>query len=91
MENGGTLLVELGRDESSGAARVIISDTGTGIRDEDLNRIFDPYFTTKSAGTGLGLAIVHKIVESHGGEVKVESRKGEGTAVTILLPSSTEA
>ncbi len=91
MENGGTLFVELRRDESSGAVSIIISDTGIGIKDEDLNRIFDPYFTTKSSGTGLGLAIVHKIVESHGGEVRVESRKGEGTVVTILLPYSTEA
>lgn len=91
MENGGTLFVELREDDSAGAVRIIISDNGTGIKDEDLTRVFDPYFTTKSSGTGLGLAIVHKIVESHGGEVRVESRQGEGTAVTILLPYSIEA
>jgi two-component system, NtrC family, sensor histidine kinase HydH len=91
MENGGTLFVELREDDSVGAVRIIISDNGTGIKDEDLTRVFDPYFTTKSSGTGLGLAIVHKIIESHGGEVRMESRHGEGTAVTILLPYSIEA
>jgi two-component system sensor histidine kinase HydH len=91
MENGGTLFVELREDDSAGGVRIMISDTGTGIKDEDLTRVFDPYFTTKSSGTGLGLAIVHKIVESHGGEVRMESRPGEGTAVTILLPYSIEA
>jgi two-component system sensor histidine kinase HydH len=91
MENGGTLFVELREDGSAGAVRITISDTGTGIKDEDLTRVFDPYFTTKSSGTGLGLAIVHKIVESHGGEVRVESRHGEGTTVTILLPYAIEA
>jgi len=91
MENGGTLFVELREDDRARAVRIIISDTGTGIKDEDLARVFDPYFTTKSSGTGLGLAIVHKIIESHGGEVRVESRPGEGTAVTILLPYSIEA
>jgi len=86
MENGGTLFVELRKDDRAGAVLIIISDTGTGIKDEDLARVFDPYFTTKSSGTGLGLAIVHKIIESHGGEVWVESRPAEGTAVTIFLP-----
>ena len=91
MENGGTLFVELRKDDRARAVRIIISDTGTGIKDEDLARVFDPYFTTKSSGTGLGLAIVHKVIESHGGEVQVENRPGEGTAVTILLPYSIEA
>jgi two-component system sensor histidine kinase HydH len=90
MENGGTLSVKIREDEKAGTIRIIISDTGTGIKDEDLGRVFDPYFTTKSTGTGLGLAIVHKIIESHDGEVRVESRPGEGTTVTILLPHSTE-
>ena len=91
MENGGTLFVKLGKDDRAGVFRIIISDTGAGIKDEDLTRVFDPYFTTKSSGTGLGLAIVHKIIESHGGEMRVKSRPGKGTAVTILLPYSMEA
>jgi two-component system sensor histidine kinase HydH len=53
-----------------------------------LGRIFDPYFTTKSCGTGLGLAIVHNILEAHGGEIKVTSSPGKGTAATVFLPYS---
>jgi two-component system sensor histidine kinase HydH len=67
-----------------------VSDSGTGIKHEDLPHLFDPYFTTKPSGTGLGLAIVHKIIESHGGEVSVESRYGEGATVTIQFPYDRE-
>lgn len=90
MGNGGTLSVELRRDQVERDIQVIISDTGTGIKEEDLPNIFDPYFTSKSSGTGLGLAIVLKIIESHGGKIGVESQPGEGTRVTITLPSSKE-
>lgn len=86
MEEGGTLSVSLSRDVDRGRVRIAVSDTGTGISRENLNHIFDPYFTTKQSGTGLGLAIVHKIVESHDGEVRVESRPGQGTTVAIFLP-----
>ncbi|MFB3925136.1 MAG: ATP-binding protein [Syntrophales bacterium] len=85
MESGGTLRIVLRRD-SGRRLRIDISDTGAGISKEDLPRIFDPYFTTKPSGTGLGLAIVHKIVEAHGGEIRVESESGKGTAVSIFLP-----
>jgi signal transduction histidine kinase len=51
-----------------------------------LAEIFDPFFTTKAAGTGLGLAIVRKIVDQHGGRVVVDTRKGEGTRVRVILP-----
>ena len=63
-----------------------VSDTGAGIRKEDLQNVFDPYFTTKQSGTGLGLAIVHNIIESHKGDIKVESEMGKGTSVIITLP-----
>jgi two-component system sensor histidine kinase HydH len=86
MEQGGTLTVSLSREESSPWVKIIVSDTGTGISKEDLEHIFDPYFTTKQTGTGLGLAIVHKIIEAHRGEVKAESEIGRGTTVSILLP-----
>ena len=88
MEKGGTLTVEARREEKTRSVRITISDTGRGIKGEDLPHIFDPYFTTKSSGTGLGLAIVHKIVESHGGKIRVRSREGMGTQVTILLAST---
>lgn len=86
MEKGGVLSVAL-RGEPGRRIGIIISDTGTGIRKEDLPRIFDPYFTTKPTGTGLGLAIVHKIVEAHDGEIRMESEPGKGTTVSVILPA----
>jgi len=86
MDQGGTLTVSLHRQERSPWVKVAVSDTGRGISREDLEHVFDPYFTTKQTGTGLGLAIVHKIIEAHGGEVKAESDVGRGTTVTVLLP-----
>jgi two-component system sensor histidine kinase HydH len=86
MEAGGNLTVSVALQEDR-TLRVSIADTGTGIRKEDLGRVFDPYFTTKPSGTGLGLAIVHRIVEAHGGEIRLESETGRGTTFTILLPA----
>jgi len=65
---------------------IIVADTGTGIPEEDLSRIFEPYFTTKENGTGLGLTMLFKIVKEHQGEVIVSSREGKGTVFTIALP-----
>ena len=61
-------------------------DNGPGIPAEELKRLFRPFHTTKDGGTGLGLALVHRIVEAHGGEVRVESELGQGSTFTILLP-----
>ncbi len=83
---GGTLSVSVKRDAESHRIKIIVQDTGCGIDNKDLEHIFDPYFTTKQTGTGLGLAIVHKIIEAHGGEVRVESEAGSGTTVTLFLP-----
>ena len=67
---------------------VLISfiDTGGGISPENLSRVFEPYFTTKSSGTGLGLLIVRRIVREHGGELSIESSQGKGLTLTIRLP-----
>ncbi|HLG43902.1 MAG TPA: ATP-binding protein, partial [Nitrospirales bacterium] len=75
----------------SGAVEVTVSDTGPGIGEEDLAKVFDPYFTTKKLGIGLGLAITKKIVEEHGGQISVRSRLHEGTAVIISLPADSVA
>jgi signal transduction histidine kinase len=63
-----------------------IEDNGPGIDPTILAEIFDPFFTTKAAGTGLGLAIVRKIVDQHQGRVVVDTKKGEGTTVRVVLP-----
>jgi len=100
QETGGILQISLSDIELQGDAakridisdgsygRLVISDTGVGITSENLNRIFDPYFTTKEKGkgTGLGLAAVHGIVKSHGGKVMVESTIEKGTKFSVYLP-----
>jgi two-component system sensor histidine kinase HydH len=86
MKNGGDLKVWLLKNEEKNGIEIRIQDTGTGISQEDLTHIFDPYFTTKASGTGLGLAIVHNIIEAHGGEIKVDSLLEQGTIITLFLP-----
>jgi two-component system, NtrC family, sensor histidine kinase HydH len=66
--------------------RVTISDNGSGIRQDHLDRLFSPFFTTKKDGTGLGLAITRRIVEQHNGSITVESKAGEGTTFHVFLP-----
>lgn len=69
--------------------RLTVQDQGQGIPPDKLDRIFDPYFTTKEFGSGLGLAITYSIVHAHGGAITVESQPGQGARFTILLPAST--
>lgn len=68
--------------------KIAIRDTGGGIPEENISKIFDPYFTTKDRGSGLGLATVYSIVKNHGGYIKVESASGAGTSFYIYLPAS---
>jgi two-component system sensor histidine kinase HydH len=85
MDKGGTLTVAVLLHENR-IIRIDVSDTGKGIDEKDIARIFDPYFTTRSSGTGLGLAIVYKIMEAHDGEIRVTSEPEKGTTVSIFLP-----
>ncbi len=92
-DGGGNVTVRLGYAESiegeqTEEAIVQISDTGHGISEEDLHRIFNPFFTTTVGGTGLGLPAVRRIVRVHGGRVEVESTVGQGSTFTIHLPLS---
>jgi len=95
MSSGGILILKLEAtaDLSLGVPAICftIIDNGPGIEPSHLSRIFDPFFTTKDEGTGLGLAIVHAIVDAHRGRIDVDSREGEGTTFTILLPHPTDA
>ena len=81
---GGRISVETRLENSHVICTVM--DSGEGIAEENLNRVFDPYFTTKNDGTGLGLAISAKIVEEHGGSISIDSTLGQGTTVTVELP-----
>jgi signal transduction histidine kinase len=84
MPEGGTLILEA--DMSNGNMLISVKDTGIGITPENLSRIFDPYFTTKTRGSGLGLAIASRIVDAHGGTITVFSEAGQGCRFEIALP-----
>jgi signal transduction histidine kinase len=78
-----TVLVE---DAQRGHLRVTVEDTGRGIPNDQLAKIFLPFFTTKTHGTGLGLALVQKIIFAHNGRIEVQSNEGKGTRFAITLP-----
>lgn len=84
MGKGGDLSIMVREEENE--VRVSISDPGPGIPQDKLQKIFDPFYTTKESGTGLGLSITKKIIEEHHGSIYVDSRVGEGTTFTICLP-----
>jgi two-component system, sporulation sensor kinase E len=84
MTRGGEIRIETGA--ASEAVWVSISDTGSGIPEEKLNRIFQPFFTTKKKGSGLGLMIVQRIIRDHAGRIDVESKPGKGTTFRVWLP-----
>jgi len=86
MGNGGILAVETEPVEND-MIRLIISDTGTGIKEDIIDKIFQPFFSKNKDGLGLGLPIVQGIVEGHGGKISCRSKVGEGTTFEILLPT----
>lgn len=85
MERGGLLTVWscLTHDENIAIA---FKDTGCGISKENLEKIFEPFFSTKAKGTGLGLSVVASLVEGHGGKIEIESEIGKGSTFTVNLP-----
>ena len=84
MTRGGQLTIRT-NEEDEGIS-VVVEDTGTGISQDTIEKVFKPYFTTKKKGTGLGLMIVHRIINGHGGRIHVESGKQRGTRFYIWLP-----
>ncbi|HEV8590365.1 MAG TPA: ATP-binding protein [Pyrinomonadaceae bacterium] len=91
IEESGTVSVTIDRGEASDQERaeeaiIRVSDTGRGISQDDLSRIFNPFFTTTEGGTGLGLPAVRRIVRVHGGHIEVDSTPGEGSTFRIYLP-----
>jgi signal transduction histidine kinase len=86
MPEGGTLLVNTAIRDAS--VRLEVSDSGQGLTEEECQRLFTPYYTTKQHGTGLGLAIVQSVVSDHHGKISVSSASGRGTTFTIDLPAS---
>ena len=84
MPRGGILTISTGRE--SGFLVIKVSDTGSGIKPEDLSKLGTPFFTTKAEGTGLGLSVTYSIIREHGGRIEVDSEIGRGTSFRIYLP-----
>jgi len=89
MEKPGAIHVSLRQDHES--ALITVADEGKGISPENLDNIFRPFFTTKGHGTGLGLSLARRIVEAHGGSIRVRSQVGKGTQFEVRLPIAREA
>ena len=90
-DNTGPPCVRIGIDrgevESNAATTLWVTDSGPGVTDEIVERMFNPFFTTRAAGTGLGLPIVHRILDAHGGQIEVRNNRGvPGTTVELTLP-----
>jgi signal transduction histidine kinase len=97
LGKGGSLWVKAARTDAAGELRIQVIDTGPGIPEKLLPKIFQPFFTTKGTtrngetkGTGLGLAICKEIIEHHNGRIEVESEVGKGTTFSVYLPIAKE-
>ena len=87
MPDGGTLRITC-RTASRSRVEIDVEDTGVGIAPENLQKIFDLYFTTKEKGSGIGLSMVYRIVQLHDGEVEVQSTPGRGTRFRLVFPQA---
>ena len=88
MDNGGILEISIRKEKKDWL--IVIKDTGKGIKESNIKRIFNPFFSTKQTGTGLGLAIVHEIINQHNGNISVESEVNNGTTIICTLPVYTD-
>jgi signal transduction histidine kinase len=85
MPGGGRLTVKTER--SNGTSQLTIADTGCGMTPEQVEKVFEPFYTTKSQGLGLGMPYAQKVIEQHRGAIHIESRPDVGTQITIELPA----
>ncbi len=85
MPSGGTLRIGA-KAMPSGVVRLDIEDTGAGMTPEQMERMFNLYYTTRAGGSGIGLSMVYRIVQLHDGEIEVESTRGKGTRVRVMVP-----
>jgi len=88
MGESGLLTIQTSLAMSRKLLAVSFSDTGKGIPERYLAKVFEPYFTLKPGGTGLGMALTKRIIEDHKGTIRIDSREGVGTIVTIELPAA---
>jgi signal transduction histidine kinase len=89
ISNGGS--IELSAEpKGKNWISIKISDTGSGLTPEEIEKIFNPDYTTKDKGLGLGLTLAHEIIKGHGGDIQVRSQPGQGTTFEILLPKDTK-
>ena len=88
MPKGGHLILKGQISENDRLIKLSVQDSGVGISDEEMGKLFDPFFSTKEGGIGLGLSIAHRIIDQHHGKIEVESAPGKGTLFTLWLPIS---
>jgi signal transduction histidine kinase len=91
MPDGGKLRITSGFQDDPAGQVLQICDTGSGIMEEDKNRIFDPFFTRKPEGTGMGLSISRQILEKHRALIELDSVPGEGTTFRLIFPDNPDA
>jgi two-component system sensor histidine kinase PilS (NtrC family) len=89
MPDGGELSVDFSTDDKGGAI-LNFSDTGLGMKEEDKDRLFEPFYSGFSAGRGIGMAVVRRIVDDYSGHIEVDSTPGEGTSISIILPPNSD-